>query len=139
MPAAQAKDLESILGLCCAWSAPDDVAVTLSQPGITVSNREFYENKLFIVPSPHLVVAGLGLAFHFVEGGTYDRGQSGTNRVEARVVCRAILDHAADLVPSDAFVTRPHTGAISSPAIERQDMHAAHLSLLATSLRCSQP
>jgi very-short-patch-repair endonuclease len=61
---------------------------------IAVSNREFYENKLFIVPSPHLVVAGLGLAFRFVEGGTYDRGQSGTNRVEARLVCRAILDHA---------------------------------------------
>ena len=98
MPAAQAKDVESILGLCCARGLPETMLRwhyrSRHHSLIAVSNREFYENKLFIVPSPHLVVAGLGLAFRFVEGGTYDRGQSGTNRVEARLVCRAILDHA---------------------------------------------
>ena len=98
MPAAQAKDVESILGLCCARGLPQTMLRwhyrSRHHSLIAVSNREFYENKLFIVPSPHLVVAGLGLAFRFVEGGTYDRGQSGTNRVEARLVCRAILDHA---------------------------------------------
>jgi very-short-patch-repair endonuclease len=98
MPAAQAKDVESILGLCCARGLPQTMLRwhyrSRHHSLIAVSNREFYENKLFIVPSPHLVVADLGLAFHFVEGGIYDRGQSRTNRVEARVVCRAILDHA---------------------------------------------
>jgi very-short-patch-repair endonuclease len=98
MPAAQAKDVESILGLCCARGLPQTMLRwhyrSRHHSLIAVSNREFYENKLFIVPSPHLVVAGLGLAFLFVEGGTYDRGQSGTNRIEARLVCRAILDHA---------------------------------------------
>jgi very-short-patch-repair endonuclease len=98
MPAAQAKDVESILGLCCARGVPETMLRwhyrSRHHSLIAVSNREFYENKLFIVPSPLLVVAGLGLAFRFVEGGIYDRGQSGTNRVEAGAVCRAILDHA---------------------------------------------
>ena len=98
MPAAQAKDVESILGLCCARGMPETMLRwhyrSRHHSLIAVSNREFYEDKLFIIPSPHLAAAGLGLAFRFVEGGTYDRGQSGTNRVEARAVCRAIIEHA---------------------------------------------
>ena len=98
MPAAQAKDVESILGLCCARGLPETMLRwhyrSRHHSLIAVSNREFYEDKLFIVPSPHLASCGLGLSFHFVEGGIYDRGQSGTNRVEACAICRAILDHA---------------------------------------------
>jgi len=96
--AAQAKDVESILGLCCARGLPETMLRwhyrSRHHSLIAVSNREFYEDKLFIVPSPHLAAAGLGLGFRFVEGGTYDRGGSSTNRVEARAVCKAILDHA---------------------------------------------
>ncbi|MDQ3621728.1 MAG: DUF3320 domain-containing protein [Verrucomicrobiota bacterium] len=98
MPAAQAKDVESILGLCCARGLPETMLRwhyrSRHHSLIAVSNREFYEDKLFIVPSPHLAAADLGLRLRFVEGGTYDRGGSGTNRVEARAVCRAILQHA---------------------------------------------
>jgi very-short-patch-repair endonuclease len=96
--AAQAKDVESILGLCCARGLPETMLRwhyrSRHHSLIAVSNREFYEDKLFIVPSPHLAAAGLGLGFRFVEGGTYDRGGSGTNRIEARAVCKAIHDHA---------------------------------------------
>ncbi|MGH7871510.1 MAG: DUF3320 domain-containing protein [Candidatus Binatia bacterium] len=98
MPAAQAKDVESILGLCCARGVPETMLCwhyrSRHHSLIAVSNREFYEDKLFIIPSPHLALAGLGLAFRFVEGGIYDRGGSATNRVEAREVCRAIIEHA---------------------------------------------
>ncbi len=96
--AAQAKDVESILGLCCARGLPETMLRwhyrSCHHSLIAVSNREFYEDKLFVVPSPHFAAAGLGLSLRFVEGGTYDRGGSGTNRVEARAVCRAILEHA---------------------------------------------
>lgn len=96
--AAQAKDVESILGLCTARGIPQTMLRwhyrSRHHSLIAVSNREFYEDKLFIVPSPHLDSDGLGLRFRFVEGGSYDRGHSGTNRVEARIVCRAVLDHA---------------------------------------------
>ena len=95
---AQAKDVESILGLCCARGLPQTMLRwhyrSRHHSLIAVSNREFYEDKLFIVPSPHLAAAGLGLSFRFIEGGSYDRGGSSTNRVEARAVCKAILEHA---------------------------------------------
>ncbi len=96
--AAQAQDIESILGLCCARGLPQTMLRwhyrSRHHTLIAVSNREFYEDKLFIVPSPQWQAEGLGLAFRFVDGGVYDRGGSGTNRVEARAVCRAVLEHA---------------------------------------------
>lgn len=95
---AQAKDVESILGLCSARGLPSEMLRwhyrSRHHSLIAVSNREFYENKLFIVPSPHKADGDLGLKFQFVEGGTYDRGGSSTNRVEARAVCKAVLEHA---------------------------------------------
>jgi very-short-patch-repair endonuclease len=97
MPAAQAQDVESILGLCCARGLPQTMLRwhyrSRHHTLIAVSNREFYEDKLFIVPSPLRHAEGLGLVFRFVEGGVYDRGGSATNRVEARAVCRAVLEH----------------------------------------------
>ncbi len=96
--AAQARDVESILGLCSARGLPETMLRwhyrSRHHSLIAVSNREFYEDKLFIVPSPYLAAAGMGLGFEFVEGGTYDRGGSATNAFEARAVCRAILEHA---------------------------------------------
>jgi very-short-patch-repair endonuclease len=98
MPAAQAQDVESILGLCCARGLPETMLRwhyrSRHHTLIAVSNREFYEDKLFIVPSPLRQAEGLGLVFHFVEGGVYDRGGSATNPVEARAVCRAVLEYA---------------------------------------------
>lgn len=96
--AAQAKDVESILGLCSARGLQPKMLRwhyrSRHHSLIAVSNREFYEDKLFIVPSPHKADGDLGLKFQFVEGGIYDRGGSSTNRVEARAVCTAILEHA---------------------------------------------
>lgn len=98
--AAQAKDVESILGLCCARGLPETMLRwhyrSRHHSLIAVSNHEFYESKLFIVPSPHRAATKLGLSFQFVEGGTYDRGQSGTNRVETQAVCQAILAHGGN-------------------------------------------
>jgi very-short-patch-repair endonuclease len=97
---AQAQDIESILGLCCSRGLPETMLLwhyrSRHHSLIAVSNREFYENRLFIVPSPLPRADGLGLIFHPVEGGVYDRGNSGTNRVEAQAVCRAVLQHARD-------------------------------------------
>jgi len=92
---AKAKDIESILGLCCARGLPEAMLRwhyrSRHHSLIAVSNQEFYENKLFIVPSPSLGDE-TGLRFHYVEG-VYDRGTTATNRVEARAVCLAVLDH----------------------------------------------
>jgi superfamily I DNA and/or RNA helicase len=96
--AAQAADIESILGLCRARGLPEKMLRwhyrSRHHSLIAVSNHEFYDDRLFIVPSPFLSNPELGLKFHFVEGGVFDSGASATNRIEARAVCRAIVDHA---------------------------------------------
>jgi very-short-patch-repair endonuclease len=63
---------------------------------IAVSNRQFYENKLFIVPSPYTAEAGMGLRFHHVPQGIWDAGGTRTNAVEAKVVAQAIIAHARE-------------------------------------------
>lgn len=96
--AAEAKDIESILGLCCARGLPQTMLRwhyrSRHHSLIAVSNCEFYENRLFIVPSPHSSSSGLGLHFHHVPEGVFDSGASGTNRLEAKVICGAVIKHA---------------------------------------------
>ena len=74
---------------------------------IAVSNRQFYESKLYIVPSPYKREVGMGLSFRHVPEGVFDsRGTgsgTGTNPVEAKLLAEevnrvfqsydAIVDH----------------------------------------------
>lgn len=91
-------DIESILGLFTARGLPTRMLRwhyrSKHQSLIAVSNRQFYENKLFIVPSPYTREAGMGLRFHHIRDGLFDAGNTRTNQVEARVVARAIIEHA---------------------------------------------
>lgn len=94
----QVADIESILGLFVARGLPQRMLRwhyrSRHQSLIAVSNSQFYENKLFIVPSPYTSEAGMGLQFRFVPGGMFDSGGTGTNTIEAKAVARAILTHA---------------------------------------------
>lgn len=91
-------DVESVLGLCLSKGLPQLMLRwhyrSKHQSLIAVSNREFYENKLFIVPSPHTAEAGMGLKFHHVPNGVFDSGGTGTNRVEAKIIAQAIINHS---------------------------------------------
>lgn len=95
---AQVADIESILGLFAARGLPQRMLRwhyrSRHQSLIAVSNSQFYENKLFIVPSPYTQEAGMGLRFHHVPDGVFESGGSGTNPVEARTVAEAIIRHA---------------------------------------------
>lgn len=95
---AQVTDIESILGLFTARGLPQRMLRwhyrSRHQSLIAVSNTQFYENRLFIVPSPYTQEAGMGLRFHHVPDGVFDSGGTGTNAIEARVVAEAILRHA---------------------------------------------
>ncbi|ESQ73592.1 DUF3320 domain-containing protein [Asticcacaulis sp. AC402] len=96
----QAKDAESILDLCLAKGAPHRMLNwhyrSRHQSLIAVSNREFYENRLYIVPSPYDAVAGMGLKYHRLADTIYERGGSRTNHLEARRVAEAVIAHARD-------------------------------------------
>ena len=96
----EARDVESILGLCRARGLPERMLRwhyrSRHHSLIAVSNREFYDNQLFIVPSPWSAAAGLGLKFNHVPGGVFDRGGTSTNRIEAQTVARAVIRHARE-------------------------------------------
>ena len=96
--AARVADVESILGLFKARGLPMRMLRwhyrSRHQSLIAVSNRQFYEDKLYIVPSPYTAQAGLGLRFHHVPDGVFETGTTRTNPVEAKAVARAVIDHA---------------------------------------------
>lgn len=96
----QAKDAESILELCLAKGVPHRMLSwhyrSKHQSLIAVSNREFYENKLFIVPSPYDAVAGMGLKFNLLKNAPYDRGGTRTNPTEAKIIAEAVIRHARE-------------------------------------------
>lgn len=91
-----AGDLESILGLCEAQGVPSRMLSwhyrSQHESLIAVSNKEFYDSRLFVVPSP-LAEGALGVKFHFIENGCFDRGGSATNAAEAQVVAAAVMQH----------------------------------------------
>jgi very-short-patch-repair endonuclease/DNA polymerase III delta prime subunit len=93
-----AGDLESILGLCVAQGMSQRMLRwhyrSRHHSLIAVSNHEFYENQLCVVPSPTTITALHGLHFRPVPGGIFDRGKTATNRVEARAIADAVIEHA---------------------------------------------
>jgi very-short-patch-repair endonuclease len=93
-----ARDLESILGLCIARGLSQRMLMwhyrSQHQSLIAVSNSEYYENQLFVVPSPIRQSETYGVKFRFVKDGIYDRGGKQCNPPEARIVAEAIIQHA---------------------------------------------
>lgn len=91
-------DIESVLGLCESRNMTTRMLEwhyrSRHQSLIAVSNREFYDSRLFVVPSPYGQSDELGLRHVHVPDGVYDRGGSRTNRVEARRVAEAVMRHA---------------------------------------------
>jgi hypothetical protein len=94
--AARATQLESILSACEARGMPNRMLTwhyRSRHPSlIEVSNDEFYENRLFLFPSPQITRDDIGLVLHKVTG-SYDRGGKKTNEVEARAVVESVARH----------------------------------------------
>lgn len=93
-----AADMESILGLCRSRGVLSRMLRwhyrSRHHSLIAVSNREFYDSRLFIIPSPSNGRGSQGLVFHHVADGLFDRGGSATNAVEARLVAEKVIEHA---------------------------------------------
>ena len=89
-------DMESILHLCkrsfetkiLRWHYR-----SRHESLIAVSNQEFYDNYLFIYPSPNHDSKVLGLQFRYLEDAVYDRGVSSVNMKEAKAVVEAAFQH----------------------------------------------
>jgi hypothetical protein len=100
--AAGAADMESILSLCEARGLRQRMLewhYRSRDPSlIRVSNAEFYEDRLVLLPSPLQLDPDYGLKFRRVPGvyarGGSGLGRAGTNRIEAEAVAAAVADHA---------------------------------------------
>jgi very-short-patch-repair endonuclease len=94
----QTSDVESVLGLCLAQGMRQTMLRwhyrSRHHSLIKVSNEQFYDNKLLIVPSAFAETATAGVKFRFIRDGIFDRGASRTNIVEARAVANAVVEHA---------------------------------------------
>jgi superfamily I DNA and/or RNA helicase/very-short-patch-repair endonuclease len=93
---ASLADMESLLHLCkksfdtkmLRWHYR-----SRHESLIAVSNQEFYDNNLLIYPSPCHESDKIGLKFEYRPNTVYDRGKSSANRLEAKEVVKAAMDH----------------------------------------------
>jgi len=96
------SDMESILGLCVSQGMPERMLRwhyrSRHESLIAVSNSEFYDGRLVVFPSPNKSSEAFGLVLHHMENTAYDRGKTRTNRLEARAVAEAVLNHAKSYV-----------------------------------------
>ena len=94
------SDLESVLGLFGARAAKQTMLAwhyrSRHESLIAVPNREFYDNRLMLFPSPDVSREESGVVFRHVPDGVYDRGKSRANAVEARTVAEAVRSHAVE-------------------------------------------
>lgn len=63
---------------------------------IAFSNRQFYRSSLVTFPSPYAPGSSGSIRFIYVPEGTYDRGGSRSNRIEAKKVVDLLADHLRD-------------------------------------------
>ncbi len=100
-------DMESILKECNASGVP---GLRLKwhyrsrhESLIAFSNQMYYQNELHTFPSPVDRSDRLGVSFHHVENGVYDRGNTRTNRIEAERVVGDVVRMLLDPEQTDSI------------------------------------
>ena len=95
---SQTADIESILSMFLSQGAPESMLRwhyrSRHDSLITVSNQEFYDDRLMVFPSPGVNPHAKGLQFRHLPESAYERGGSRTNPIEARAVAEAVMSHA---------------------------------------------
>jgi len=91
-------DMQSILGMCDGQGVPERMLRwhyrSRHESLISLSNHEFYENRLVIFPSSGSRQR-MGLLYHHLPQTVYDSGKTRTNAKEAEAVADAVMEHAA--------------------------------------------
>ena len=99
-PPGRTRDFESILTLARARGMPERMLkwhYRSRHPSlIALSNHTCYGGSLLLPPSPQLANDGLGLTLMRTPAGHYDRGGTGRNQVEARIVAEYVERHLCE-------------------------------------------
>ncbi len=134
------RDMESILGLFRARNAPYRQLRwhyrSRHHSLIAVSNREFYDDRLVVFPSPGDGDGSgrFGLSLRHLPDTAYGRGGSRSNAAEARAVAEAVAEHARtspDLSLGVAAFSQAQQDAIQTQ-LERMRPEHPELRLLET-------
>jgi very-short-patch-repair endonuclease len=90
-------DMQSILGMCNGQGVSERMLRwhyrSRHESLISLSNKEFYENRLVIFPSPGSK-SHMGLRYHYLPETIYEKGTTSTNPKEAEHVAEAVIEHA---------------------------------------------
>ena len=93
-------DIQSVLGLFASKNAPNRMLSwhyrSQHESLIAVSNKEFYDNRLVVFPSPDAGRKELGLRLRRLPDTVYERGKSRINPQEAEAVAQAVIEHAVE-------------------------------------------
>jgi len=96
---ADITDMESLLNLCRA-SLPVRVLSwhyrSRHDSLMALSNRLFYDGRLMVCPSPFPPPENMGLRLKYVRTAVYERGITGSNPKEAKMIARAVWHHYVD-------------------------------------------
>ena len=91
-------DMESILSLFLGKGAPERMLRwhyrSRHESLISVSNNEFYDNRLVVFPSPGVNPRAKGLGLTHLPETAYERGKTRSNPLEAKAVAQAAMKHA---------------------------------------------
>jgi hypothetical protein len=125
-------DVESVLGLFAAQGAPERMLRwhyrSRHESLIAVANREFYDDRLIVFPSPDATRTDRGLVLHHLPETVYDRGGTRTNPAEAEAVARAVMAHAREQLARPAEERR--TLGVAAFSAAQMEAIQARLELL---------
>lgn len=92
------SNMESILSLLLAKNIPQKTLKwhyrSKNQSLISLSNNEFYDHQLKVFPSVYDKDPNQGLVFSYHNETYYDRGNTRTNPLEAKIVVDKVFEHA---------------------------------------------
>jgi very-short-patch-repair endonuclease len=123
------SDIESVLGLFCSRGAHQRMLRwhyrSKHESLIAGSNHLFYDDKLVVFPSPDKGRQNVGLVYRKVTDGTYDRSRTRTNRIEARAIATAVMQHAKEQLQ----VPRKQRLSLGVAALSKAQMDAIRAEL----------
>lgn len=99
------EELESILDEAVAAGLPQQMLGwhyrSRHEALIDFSNQHYYEGQLNVFPAAHGRVPELGVEWHHVPGGVYDKSKSRTNRAEAEALVAYLVNALRSYAPNE--------------------------------------
>jgi very-short-patch-repair endonuclease len=94
------SDMESVLSMFLGKGCPSRMLRwhyrSRHHSLIAVSNKEFYDSRLVVFPSPDIGRGTMGLFYNHLPMTAYDRGGTRSNPLEAKAVAEAVMRHASE-------------------------------------------